>query len=224
MENRLEIPEDNFFAKGGNRLCYVDPRDSRRCLKVAMAHRTPEEKRKQARPWKRLRPIVYFDDNGREGDTYSRLQTIYGPPAFLHIPEFHGFVPTNLGNAICTDLIRDADGEISESMKSYLLKEGFTRSLFDALSVFTDWMQKHGIPTRHLLVHNIVVQREDDEKLQLYLIDGFGSSDPLPLVYKFRSLAKSKARRKVRAFRGRLDTFMQRNRLVYHTDPKDAFR
>ncbi|MEE4252626.1 MAG: hypothetical protein V2I50_01140, partial [Desulfuromusa sp.] len=51
------------FARGGNRLCFVHPEDSRLCIKVRRPDFTLEDRRRKKGFPKNLRPLSSFDDN-----------------------------------------------------------------------------------------------------------------------------------------------------------------
>lgn len=185
--------ETEAFARGGNRLCFVDPRSPDRCIKTLRADRLPAAKRASA-PWfKRLKPLSSFDDNHQEARVFRAIERRIGPAAFELIPRLHGFIATNLGPGLCCDLIRDADGRIAMSLKQYLWQRGRDASLERALSSFGERWRALGMPSRRLLLHNIVVQGRGANAERLYVIDGLGWPDLLPLANLLPALARRRA-------------------------------
>lgn len=192
---------DKAFTQGGNRLCFFHPEDSGRCIKIARPDRTPELRRKQKSFPKNLKPLDRFDENKNEFSEIKRIQKNIGDKAFSLIPRCYGFVDTDLGQGLCLEMIKDDDGKVSLSLKQYLWLNGVDESLQAALKFFArDW-QMLAMPSRDLLLHNIVVQQALVQgKLKakrLVVIDGLGWSGLPFIYYLFNGWAKNKARKKI---------------------------
>lgn len=187
---------DDAFSHGGNRLCFVHPHNSNQIIKVARPDRLAHIKRREKSFPKNLKPLSVFDDNLQESEVYQRITRWIGPQAFELIPPCHGFVATNLGPGLCSDLIRDDSGAISLTLKQFLWINGNTAELQKAVQHFTRRWSELGMPSRNLLLHNIVVQCEEGIPLRLFVIDGLGWPDLIPLGYVCKPLAKRKAARK----------------------------
>lgn len=196
---------DNAFARGGNRLCFIDPRDSRHCIKVARQDRTPEIKKSLKKFPANLKPLRAFDDNDEEFRVYQHIERQIGDEAFQLIPRCYGFVESNFGRGLCSEIIKDSDSRISLTLKHYVWELGLTAELQDALDSFQQQWQSLGMPSRNLLLHNIVVQQVDAGIERLVVIDGLGWPDILPLGYYFRSIARRKATRKASRLGNMLD-------------------
>ena len=74
--------------------------------------------------------------------------------------------------------------------------------------------QSLAVPSRDLLLHNIVVQQSSHnttgEKLcRLVVIDGLGWSDMIPLAKLFKRLAHIKAGRKIKNMQGRVTSLLE---------------
>lgn len=187
---------ESAFSQGGNRLIYIDPRDNNRCIKVLRADRLPQTKRQEKSFPSNLKPLSAFDDNLEEFNNFQWIENHIGDEAFLLIPRCYGFVETDHGRGIVTELIKDSDGKISISLKQYVWQQGFDTQLQQALKSFQDQWHQLGMPSRNLLLHNIVVQMEHDNISRLVVIDGLGWPDILPVASWFKSIARSKAKRK----------------------------
>lgn len=204
----VRLADAEPFGRGGNRLCYVDPRDDSRCIKVPIPGREAAAKRAAAPVWKRLRPIGYYDDNLREYASYRKIASHFGAAVWTHLPRCHGLVTTDLGLGIVTDLVRDPSGRVSVSLKTILREEGRSARFQAGLDDFVTYLRETCLPTRDLLLHNLVAQWDDSRtQLRFHVIDGFGSSDALPLVYWSRRLARAKVERKIARFHGKIDEF-----------------
>ena len=192
----LTLPTaDKAFAQGGNRLCFVYPEDRKYCIKVARSDRSPEQKKAEKSFPRNLKPVRFFDENRQELRVYKNIDRWIGDSAYTLIPRHLGIIDTNYGSGFITEIITDDDGLISISLKQYVWQFGITPALEEAISVFKDHWVSLGMPSRNLLLHNIVVQQSKDQ-LRLVVIDGLGWSDIFPIAYIFPSLARRKAARK----------------------------
>ncbi|MCE2028484.1 YrbL family protein [Sessilibacter corallicola] len=189
--------ESQAFARGGNRLCFFDPSDSKRCIKVLRPDRDPLTKRAQRGFPRNLKPLRYFDDNREEFLVYQQIEKSVGESAFELIPRGFGFVDTNYGRGLVSEIITDSDDKISISLKQYVWTQGITDELNSALDRFKRRWSELGMPSRNLLLHNIVVQQDGGVIKRLVVIDGLGWSDLFPLAYWIPSIARKKAKRKV---------------------------
>ena len=121
------------FAKGGNRRCYVSPINPKRCLKVL--HENLLDKLKENSAWyKRLGNNAGLDDNLRERDAYNQraISSPINSSVWNHLAKWYGMIETNLGPASETELILN-DGEIAETLETYLFREGLTPEIQEAL-------------------------------------------------------------------------------------------
>lgn len=196
---------DHAFARGGNRLCFIDPRDSRHCIKVARDDRTPAIKKSLKKFPANLKPLRAFDDNDEEFRVYQHIARQIGNDAFQLIPRCYGFVASNFGRGLCSEIIKDSDGLVSLTLKHYVWEFGLTDELQGALDRFRQQWQALGMPSRNLLLHNIVVQQIDERIERLVVIDGLGWPDIIPLGYYFRGIARRKASRKVNRLGAMID-------------------
>ena len=189
--------EDLAFVRGGNRLIFVDPRDRSRCLKVLRPDRMPAKKRRERAFPKNLKPLSSFDDNLEELRVYRRIQRAIGEAAYELVPRCYGLVQTDLGPALSCDLARDDDGRIAQTLKQYLWQNGRKEELEPVLANFRERWQTLGMPSRNLLLHNLVLLHSNNRPAKLLLIDGLGWPDLLPLAYYWPALARWKAARKL---------------------------
>ena len=67
------------------------------------------------------------------------------------------------------------------------------------LAEFSRKWQRLGMPSRNLLLHNIVVRCCNARPEKLIVIDGLGWPDFVPVAYYLPALARRKAARKLRA-------------------------
>ncbi|CBL45494.1 Conserved hypothetical protein [gamma proteobacterium HdN1] len=197
------------FARGGNRLCYVDPSNPQRVIKVQRPDFTLEDRRRKKGFPKNLRPLSSFDDNRQEFNEVAQLEQFFGDVMYRHVSRCYGFVETDMGAGLASELIRDASGKISHTLKQYLWDYGFDENSAQAVQRFAeDWIEL-AIPSRDLLLHNIVAQRDESGLIQrLVIIDGIGNPSIVPLRFWPRSARKQKAQRKIANLHERIQTLL----------------
>jgi hypothetical protein len=197
----ISLADDLIFAEGGRRYCFVHPDDPGKCIKILSPRGNPEKRKKEAVWYKRFRPLSWFDDNKRELQSFLELKE-RGEEVWNHFPRCYGIQSTSKGDGIVTDLIRNEDGTISQTVKQYIRENGHTPELLAALEGFFEMFLRQRIVTRDILHHNLVVQVAS-KKMTIYMIDGFGTSEMIPFSCWFKSLATRKVNRKVHRFKKR---------------------
>lgn len=193
------------FSKGGNRFCYVSPLDPSVCLKVDQPHRSPKLRRKRKSFLARLRPIRYFDENVQEAIALADLHKLAVGGKHPHLPRTFGLVETDMGWAHATDLVRDEDGRISQTLEMHLNSRGLNEEADEAIREFKNAWLRTAPLTRELLPHNLVLRRGERES-RLILIDGFGRksvANRLP-----RALRERKASARLESMDLRIEKFL----------------
>ncbi|RLU01361.1 YrbL family protein [Ketobacter sp.] len=197
------------FAKGGNRLCFVHPEDPARCIKVRRPDFTLEDLRRAKGFPKNLRPLASFDDNQEEHRVMQALHRRYGEVLYQHVSHCYGFVDTDLGPGLVSELVRNDNGRIAYSLKQQLAETGLSDDLNTAIDTFCAFWEWHCIPSRQLLTHNVVVQCDaNDRASRLVMIDGLGDSTLIPGHWLPLSWQRKRYRQKTRQFHQRIDTFL----------------
>ncbi len=185
------------FASGGNRLCFVDPANRQKCIKVRRPDFSLEDRRRKKGFPKNLRPLSAFDDNAEEHRVMVALDQRFGEPLYQLVSRCFGFVDTDMGKGLVSELIRDGNGPISHTLKQYIWDHGFDDNARAAVERFCSNWVAQGIPSRDLLLHNLVVQRDADGLiLRLVLIDGLGGTGLIPDAWLPLAMLRQRARRK----------------------------
>jgi hypothetical protein len=209
VERQLGEPV-KAFAGGDSRLCFVDPLDPGWCIKILRPDRQPAVKRRE-QPWlKRLKPLSRFDENLQEIRVYQRIERSIGQAAYRLVPRIDGLVPTNLGQGLRCELIRDDDERISLTLAAYLAQHGHNRALQSALADFALEWQALGMPSRRLLLRNMVVQQRAGNAARLVVIDSLGWADLIPAGYWIPAWARYRASRKLRYLARLIDSQHQK--------------
>lgn len=205
----LRISHLKPFAQGGNRLCFIHPDDPQKCIKVRRPDFTLVDLRRKKGFPKNLRPLSSFDDNLEEYRVMTRLFQRYGQKLHQHISQCFGFVETDMGKGLVSELIRDEDQRISHSLKQYLWDNGFTADCRQAVTEFEHYWQVESVPSRDLLLHNIVVQMQSENLIKrLVVIDGLGSPNVVPDWVLPYSVKTKRAHRKIKNLHQRIDDLL----------------
>lgn len=203
----LRLSDRRPFAVGGRRLCFVDPRDPSRCVKV---NRTDDRRVGRTQPGMLLpasRRRAY-DNNADERRVLGALMRRLGPERYDHMPRVHGDVETDLGRGLVLDLVRDRDGAISRSLRELICAGADPADFDETIDELGAYLLANRIPTRTLLEHNIVAQ-DLGGAWRLHIIDGVGDRAWIPLAQWIPPLARAKTRARLDAFRARLRQIAQ---------------
>tara|TARA_B100000497_G_C7492948_1_gene301590 strand:- start:70 stop:702 length:633 start_codon:yes stop_codon:yes gene_type:complete len=193
----INLNEIKPFAEGGNRRCYIHPKNENRCIKVTYQGRS--KYLKQNAPWyKKFRSEISFDDNFREKVGYSqRALKADDSYKWKHLAKWYGMVDTSLGQASETELIKDKKNNVAITLEKYLFTYGMTREIKQAILDLESWLRDTLILTKDLLPHNIVVGYEGYQ-IVLKIVDGLGSKSFLPLEKFSDFFAKIYVERRIR--------------------------
>jgi len=157
----LQLSSLTPFARGGNRLCFVHPTHADRVIKVRRPDFTLADLRRKKGFPKNLRPLSSFDDNREEFAVMQDIARRLGEPAFALVSHCYGFEDTDMGRGLVSELIRDGDGRIARTLKQHIWDHGYGAELQAAVQRFGEAWAQVGVPSRDLLVHNLVVQITD---------------------------------------------------------------
>ncbi|SDK11782.1 YrbL family protein [Microbulbifer yueqingensis] len=205
----ISLASEKPFARGGNRLCYVHPDDSSLCIKVRRPDFTLADCRRKKGFPKNLKPLSSFDDNLEESRVMAALEARYGELVFRHVSRCFGFVDTDMGRGLVSELIRDDNGAISQTLKKVIWDEALTDDCRQAVAALGRFWQANLIPSRHLLLHNIVVQRNRQNRIyRLVVIDGLGSPGLIPMHFFPAAVQRKKVEKKVATMHGRIEMLL----------------
>ncbi len=175
----LEIIDDPI-GEGQERVCYQHPEDPGKVIKLQKS-----ENRKQTRRELKL----YHRLLRRKNIDYSQL------------PRYYGKVCTNLGEGFVTDLIRDYDGDISNSLYWYFERgypvEEFSTYLSDLKKYLLD---NQIVFSEDLRRTNVLFQKLSPERAHLVVIDGLGNHSAINWFDGWRAVSSSKINRRWQRF------------------------
>lgn len=227
----ISLSKRQPFARGGNRLCFVHPDDNDRCIKVRRPDFSLEDRRRKKGFPKNLKPLSSFDDNREEWSVMQTLHHHLGDKVYQCVSRCFGFLDTDMGKGLSSELIRNGDGAIAQTLKKELWDTGFTPELRAAVENFVAHWRHIGVPSRDLLLHNLVVQRQGDVIRRIVVIDGLGSSGLIPFFWLPVKIRQRKIARKVDNLYQRIDKLLgQRGQkdfpgyhgLLFHDDAPNS--
>lgn len=202
----VELSLDDFFAAGGNRCCFAHPSNPGLCIKVNRVDRSPAFKKAKAPIYKKLRSLDAFDENREELRVLEELARIATDQTGRLFPKCYGWVDTPFNPGLLLTLFRDGDGAISSTLEMELIENGITTQLNDAIEIFKREWRDAAIPSRQLLLHNIIIKKNEDQ-WRLAVIDGLGSGEALPLTKWFSNVRRNQIERRLVQFDQRLIDF-----------------
>lgn len=152
----LKLDDSLVVGIGRHRKCFRHPGNPDLCVKVVFMGDETETLREQ-KYYQRLRQL---------GIDWSA------------VPEFHGNIPTNLGEGAVFTLVRDFDGSVSRSLEYYMDDSSgeslIQRNLYPVLVELKQFLLRHCIVTMTLKPKNVLYQKRDLQLGQLVIVDGLG--------------------------------------------------
>nr|WP_235035101.1 YrbL family protein [Zhongshania aliphaticivorans] len=170
------------FAEGGRRQCYIHPEYDERCIKVRRPDRPLEYLRSRRNFPKSIMPLATFDDSRKEYRTMKELDSKLGNFLYKHVNHCYGFEETDLGAGLVCELITDADGQISSSLRNHIEHFGYDNACQAIVDDFSQFWLEVAIPYRgNFRLENLVVQKDrNGEPWRLVVIDDIGYSSSVP--------------------------------------------
>ena len=168
------------IGEGQERICYQHPDDPGKVIKLQKG-----ESYKQTR---------------RELELYRRLARRKGTD-YSQLPRYYGKVKTNLGEGFVTDLVRDYDGGISNSLYWYFERGYPVEEFYPYLADLKQYLLDNQVVfSEDLRRTNLLFQKLSPEKAHLVVIDGLGNHSAINWFDVFRSVSSSKINRRWERF------------------------
>ncbi|MBR7069835.1 MAG: hypothetical protein IKI30_05260 [Oxalobacter sp.] len=163
-----------FIGEGSERRCYQDPKNPARLIKIS-----PKANAKQS-----LREIEYYQS------------LIDHKVPFDHIPRFYGKFEQGAFIGVEQEMILASPDSSKRAPRlgEYLdrpLSEAEIAELHIALDRLRDYLMQWNIVVSDLQISNIVVQKHK-EGIRLFIIDGLGGTELIPLSHWFKSICRQK--------------------------------
>jgi len=206
----LELSEKTLFARGGARDCHFHPEREDRCLKVHRPDKSFANLRAVDPFYKRLRPLSHYNQNLRDFKELKKLWKLAEGTLNPPLPEVDGLVDTNLGQALCMELVRDIDGRVSQTLKEVIAQDGLTIQTQRTLDDLERQHLESVLLIRDPFPHNVLVQRLDEGQSRSLFIDGIGDSALISMNQIFKSAARQRISKKFKRLRRSCEIHQQR--------------
>jgi len=199
------------FARGGKRACYLHPENPELCIKLPLPEQLPADLYRAAPWYERIRKSVrHFDENHREWVAAQWVERHRGETIWNHLPRYYGWVETDLGRGVLTEVCRDDDGLISRSLLDYLWTHGHTTAVRRAIDEFSEFWIREGVPAHNFILNNLVCQKREDGRLRIRVVDGLGSRTWIPLCRWSKPFSRRDARKRIAHLRFRVEQVLKR--------------
>ncbi len=193
----LAIDQSKLIATGKWRNVYLHPEDETKVLKVYREGRTPAARRARHWYW-RVLPLSRFDANAKDVRQYRRVAR-KAPRMLDFICPLFGYAETTRGRALVAGHVRDDDGRTSETLRTYVLNNGFAK-IAPALDGLFESLAAHHVTVEDPTALNILVRQGGGGPV-LVIVDGLGDPTVIPYKTVSRRLNRRKLmRKKVKLF------------------------
>ena len=181
-EQLINLDEKDFIGKGCDHRCYIHPTNDLLCVKI---YYNPDKKH--------LYGSLNYNKNMLKKQCFSSV-----------LPKYYGEIQTNMGVGYVYDLIRDYDGNISNTLRHYLLSKDLLKNNLSefarCLKILQTKMIEDRVITNELVASNILYQKESENSGKLVIVDNLGCVSRVPLEYYFDFAACYKIKKRWRKF------------------------
>lgn len=195
----LQLDDTLLYGQGSHKKCFLHPHNKNLCIKLAYNRGGGQKDL--------LREINYIDVLNRRHKDYSIL------------PQYFGKVNTNLGTGYVFEIIRDYNGNKTQTLEDFITSPTLFAENFDLivhlLKNLKDELYKNEIITMVLFPENILFQKIDKNTYRVRIVNDMGSAVLIPLEYHFKYFAHTKILRRWKMF---LDVL--RNKYASHLSEK----
>lgn len=195
MQSNHEFQNWTVIGKGAERVCFQNPSNPAQCVKLSQ-----KDAAKQT-----YREIEFFERLKKKS------------VQFTHIPEFLGKVTTETQVGFKQQVILDEDLSVSLNLAQYIVQQGNELDIDHLLleiRILKDYLIENRVIPSDLVLTNLLV-RQAEGAITLYLIDGFGNTEFIPVSDFIPYLMHKKINRKFKKFlRKNLHVFIKKKKTV----------
>lgn len=159
--------DNDILGKGTNKIVYRHPGDDTRCIKLPLWDDTD----------------IWYELKYRKV-----CKNVVENSSML--TKYYGEVDTNLGTGYMFELVRDYNGNISETLKDFIFSEQDVTKFFSVLKSLRRKLFDEKIITYKLFPDNVMIQRISAQEIRIRIVDGIGMHVFLPLPYYIEFFAK----------------------------------
>ncbi len=207
----LDLSASTPVAQGSERRVYLHPYNQHFLLKVL--YRTNAKGLKKNEKWhgRFTRGGVYrgfFTEFSECVTVAARINSKNKP---LPIARIAGVTSTSLGMGLMVEKIVDENGAMAPNLKQVVAAHGFTAELRKMLDVFFVALADAHVVYNDVGLSNIACGRNASGTKGLYLVDGFGSRQLVPVYTWSKSLNRRRLERKYTEMLQKIDSVHARD-------------
>lgn len=192
------LSDKDLLTEGGRRKIYINPENNNQLIKIVKRDGL-DRKRKDLSFFKQFRSDDELSENTEDFNAY-KVYNRKSEDIFKFIPKLYGYVETSIGKGLATEFIKNYDGTATISLEDYLKKFGYTHKLNLALKLLYKQLMKYCVITRELKDFNLVVKKVSENSIRIYVIDGFGNQEFIPISNYISFLARRKIKKHFNIF------------------------
>lgn len=197
-KNLINLDKNSSIAHGNCRNIFLyDNKCIKVSLKETLIKRRNELKKKSKIKWL-FKPLLMFYNENYYDLRFYKIN-LHKKEIFDYIPKFYGICKTNLGIGLVVEYMVNKDNSKMLTIKEYINKNGVNNNLLQAIKQLWNVMINNNVQIRAPHTENFLV-KEDNDKLKVYMIDGFGSPNLIPLLDYLPYLGKKKIVKKFNLF------------------------
>ena len=173
----IELKKDGYIASGAFCHCYLHPQETEKCIKIVSNNKKAK---------KRLRNDISY---------YKRLHA--RKASVDYVADYLGTVQTNLGKGYVYQCVKDADGSVSKTLRSYLEdKDADHVQIIDGLREMIENLIQNRIILSDIHSKNILVQVTHEKTLKPVFVDGIGDHIAIKILNTIPSYAMANITRR----------------------------
>lgn len=202
----LDLAGREPIAAGAERLVYQHPHDPSLLVKVvdfpAMAEHLST---RPLRRWRKTRQREgAYRNHVAELAEYTAAQNAAAGRWKVPMARILGLAQTDMGLGLLVEKITDGKGGLAPTIEQIVRDRGLDEHLTRELDYFFDTLADHHIILNDVSARNVVMGENADGEPGLYLIDGFGSKQAVPLFAYSKLLNRRRILRKYHRLRAKL--------------------
>jgi len=178
----LDLVAQAPLITGGERFIYLHPNDPHLLVKVVNEQERAQRRAKHpVKHW-----FKQFRRHGYQGylaelAEYAASQTLANKRLNIPLARVLGLVQTTAGLGLLTEKITASDGGLAPTLREVVHRDGLRPSLRADLDAFFHTLAEAHVVINDLGPSNIVVGYNAQGRAGLWLIDGFGNKQAIPL-------------------------------------------
>ena len=189
----LKLTEKLYISEGNSRVCYIHPNNNNLCIKINKD----------------------FKRSNQNTPEYYYLKLKKNKSALQKLPKCIGLIDTNLGDGLVYELIKDYDGNRSKSLAYYYKKNEISKPETQSMIMeLYHYCLKSNILIYDANMSNILLQKLDNDHINLRIIDGFGGRKlNINLIFRiaFKYFSKKKTIKSFNHLLFRLENYTPTN-------------